>query len=126
MTRLLLDTHIAIWLEVSPEKIAPDARAAIETANDVVISVIVPWEITLLRGRKRVAPGLPLIGIEAPSRHGPLLPVTAEHVAALAALPWHHRDPFDRMLVAQALADGMVIVSADRAIRAYDVPVLPA
>jgi PIN domain nuclease of toxin-antitoxin system len=124
--RLLLDTHVAIWLETGSARLRGSLRERLTQADDLTLSVVVPWEMTLLRARRRIAPDIPLIGVEEPARHGPVLPVTAVHITVLATLPWHHADPFDRMLIAQAQAEGLVIVTADRAIRAYDVAVLPA
>lgn len=119
--QLLLDTHAAIWLETGAERLSDSVRAQLAAADQLLLSVVVPWEMTLLRARGRIAPATPLIGVDVPFRHGPMLPVTDRHVAALAALPWHHRDPFDRMLVAQAQAEGLALLTRDAAFDAYDV-----
>ncbi len=123
--RLLLDTNSWIWLSTGSRHLSQAARAQIADAEDVMVSLVVAWEISIAQalGRLREVPVLPL---DAVSARFPVLPILPHHIALLPQLPLHHRDPFDRMLVAQAQAEGMVIVTADRAIRAYDVAVLPA
>ena len=123
--RLLLDTHAYVWLRDRPHKLSAGTRDAIGKAERLVLSVVSPWEIM---GKRlgRADPGLPA-ALEEPEPDGfEMLPVLPRHLVLCRALPPHHRDPFDRMLVAQALAEELVIVTADRAISAYDVAVLPA
>jgi PIN domain nuclease of toxin-antitoxin system len=126
--RLLLDTQILLWSLDQTHRIPPIARDAIEAPENVVfVSAAVIWEIAIKTslGRLQIPardlrrlPGL----IEASGFDE--LPVLARHAAGVHTLPWHHRDPFDRLLIAQARDEGLMLVTADPAIRAYDVPVL--
>lgn len=98
------------------------AELLADSANDVLLSAAVVWEVAVKRSLgKLVAPdafaGLLLDAGAA------ALPITVEHAQAVDSLPWHHRDPFDRILVAQAMLEGAVVVSADPAVRAYGVEV---
>lgn len=128
--RLLLDTHAFLWAASSPEKLAENACAAIvDAANEVFVSAAVAWEI----GIKSALGKITLPGDAAswfPARVRALrfqtLPITAEHGIAVASLPGAHRDPFDRILIAQAQLEGMVLVSRDPVMREYAVNVLPA
>jgi PIN domain nuclease of toxin-antitoxin system len=122
---LLLDTHAYVWLRDRPSKLRASTRSSIEGAARLLLSVVSPWEIMNKR-LGRSDPGLPPELEEAEPDGFEILPVLARHLERYRKLPAHHRDPFDRMLIAQAQADGLVIVTADRAIRAYDVAVLPA
>jgi len=124
--RLLLDTHVALWFFDDPLRIDTGARAAIEsTENSIFVSAASVWEWALKRAAARAsAPGdLP----EGASRAGfAELPVTWRHGQVAASLPLVHRDPFDRMLVAQAQAERMVLVTRDRDIPRYDVSTMAA
>jgi PIN domain nuclease of toxin-antitoxin system len=123
---LLLDAHAVLWSLGNPEELAPGARSAIEDpANDVVASAASIWELEIKRasGRLRfafeLAEGLEDLGIS-------VVPITAADASLAARLPAHHRDPFDRMLVAQAGRLGAVVVTRDAAFDRYDVDVLTA
>jgi PIN domain nuclease of toxin-antitoxin system len=122
--RLLLDTHAFIWAARDPARLSARAAAAIEDAdNDVFVSAVSAWEIAIKRARGRLRfpdvdePMLAALRIVE-------LPIRLRHAAAIGTLPDHHRDPFDRMLLAQARADDLTIVSHDRAFTDYDAPVL--
>lgn len=123
---LLLDAHTLLWwLADDPQLDATAARSIADPANDVLVSAASVWEIEAKRvaGRLRApAELLDAIGLTGMDT----LPVTALDAVTAAALPMHHGDPFDRMLVAQAQRLDALIVSRDRALRAYDVDVLPA
>lgn len=122
---MLLDTHVWVWMRLEPHRISRGATDAINAAKQIVVSVVSAWEIVTDRRVRGLASRLDLPLDEATAGF-PVLPIMPAHVATMAAMPWHHRDPFDRMLVAQAQAEGLVLVTADRRIRAYDVAVLPA
>ena len=122
---LLLDTHVFLWwIDDAPElgRAARDAIADPEAL--VLISAASAWEIALKAalGRIRIHPDDVGRGIDESGFTE--LPVRAEHGLAAGALPPHHRDPFDRMLVAQARHEGLTLVTRDRRIEPYDVKVL--
>ena len=122
--KLLLDTHAALWWLSGDERFGSDAeRQLTDATNQILLSAAVVWEVAITRslGKLDAPPDLVPTLLEG----GALpLPITLEHVAAVEALPPHHRDPFDRMLLAQAGAERAAIVSADTAFGDYDVPVV--
>ena len=119
--RLLLDTHALIWTAAEPARLSDRAAAVIrDPDNDVYVSSVSGWEISIKRARGRlVFPDIDQAMLDALRLIE--LPVTLRHAAEVATLPDHHRDPFDRMLVAQARADHLTVVSRDRALDAYAV-----
>lgn len=120
--RLLLDTQLLLWAAYTPERLSPAARALIEDfGNDLVFSPASLWEVVIKRalGRPdfRVDPRLLRRGLV---ENGYLeLPITGDHALAVDLLPPSHKDPFDRLLVAQALAEGLSFVTADARLSAY-------
>jgi PIN domain nuclease of toxin-antitoxin system len=119
--KLLLDTHAALWWLADDARVGRDAeRQLSDETNPVLLSAAVIWEVAIKRslGKLRAPPDLAptLLGAGAQP-----LPVTLDHAAAVEGLPWHHRDPFDRLLVAQALAEGAAIISQDDRLRPYGV-----
>lgn len=117
--RLLLDTHVLIWWRDDSPGLPPRVRAAIsDIANDIVVSVATLWEIVIKRasGKLRFADDLRQVIEEEAFA---LLPIAFPHLQALDGLPLLHRDPFDRLLLAQAIAEGIPLVSGDRALRPY-------
>jgi PIN domain nuclease of toxin-antitoxin system len=124
--KLLLDTHTVVWAVTEPERVAPEALRLIESSeNQVFVSVVSPWELAIKLSRRRIE--LPEI-FHATLRDGQfsLLPVEIRHTEAVASLPHLHRDPFDRMLIAQAQVEGLTLVTSDREIRRYPVAIFPA
>ena len=122
--KLLLDTHAALWFLAGDERLGEQARQhLLDDANPALVSAAVAWEIAIKRSLgKLVAPENALHAlIEAGARP---LPVTIEHADEVERLPWHHRDPFDRMLVAQARIEGAALVTRDPALRAYGVSLI--
>jgi PIN domain nuclease of toxin-antitoxin system len=117
-----------LWTLFEKDRLSTQARTAIETEeNEVYVSIISPWELAIKRARHPpiVVPPRDLHpSIE--EQQFKLLSVEWHHVASLVSLPLHHRDPFDRMLMAQAVADGMTIVTNDRKMRRYSVSLMPA
>lgn len=123
---LLLDTHVVLWALAEPAKLARPARSALEDAqNEVLVSVVSAWEIAIKRALGRLdAPD----DLEAAIRMQGFAPfhLTFHHAAQAGRLPPHHRDPFDRMLIAQAQAEGLVLVTRDANIPLYGVHTLAA
>jgi PIN domain nuclease of toxin-antitoxin system len=123
--RLLLDTQIFLWSLDQTRRIPASAREVIEApANSVFVSAAVIWEIAIKASLGRlVMPAAALRRLpDLVDAYGfDELPVLARHAAAVHALPWHHRDPFDRLLVAQAREEALTLVTVDPAMRAYDV-----
>lgn len=124
--KLLLDANAFIWAYARPTELSSAARRALtDVANDRLVSMASLWEIAIKMsiGKLDFAENLAqaLDDIAATS-----LPITLVHVARVRSLPFHHRDPFDRMMIAQAMEEGLTIVTRDRRVAAYGVPVLMA
>ena len=126
MQRLLLDTHVFLWWLADAPDLAEAARRAIgDERNAVYVSAATGWEIAINRaaGKLRAPENLDALVEEGGFTH---LPITFFHGEQAGALPMHHRDPFDRMLVAQAQAEGLVIVTRDKHIPMYGIRTLAA
>lgn len=124
--RLLLDTQVVIWLIEGEPRLPAYARGVIEDpTSDITLSVASLWEIAIKFGRRRPdfrhAPGV--IRAAAQRAGWKELPIRAEHVIDVANLPAIHGDPFDRLLVAQARVEGLVLLSADATLLGYGDPV---
>ncbi len=120
----MLDTHAFLWLVVSPERISPTVLDTLESlGNDVYVSAASVWEIAQKRAAKKlVFDGEIAVAME---RHDfRELPMRGVHCEVAAMLPRHHKDPFDRLLIAQARVEGLILVTHDEAIARYDVPIL--
>ena len=123
--RLLLDTHVALWAITDHPRLPASIRALIaDPANTIVVSAASLWEIAIKHGLARGGPNdMPLSGDQALSFFRQagyqLLAIAPEHVIAVEQLPAHHTDPFDRLLVAQALSEPLRLVSHDPAIARY-------
>ena len=123
---LLLDAHAVLWWLADDPTLHPDARSAIaDPANDVLVSVASIWEISIKRalGKLTSPPGLTDAVVGAGFD---VLPITGDDAERAGSLPPHHRDPFDRMLVAQSERVDAVVVSRDTAFAAYGIDRLPA
>jgi PIN domain nuclease of toxin-antitoxin system len=123
--RLLLDTHALIWLMTDDVRLGAETREIIvDPANDVFVSIVSFWEMAVkMRAGKLSTVGMGTV-MEAVTAHGiNLLALEPHHVTALLKLPVHadHRDPFDHQLIAQAIADRLVFVTADRNAHRYEV-----
>jgi PIN domain nuclease of toxin-antitoxin system len=117
--RILIDTHIFLWWDRKLRRISRPLRAAIEDeVNDVFVSAASVWEIAIKRAIGKLSFGRPIV--DAASALGfEILPVTGAHAEHAGGLPRHHNDPFDRVIIAQASLDGLVLGTQDPAMRAY-------
>lgn len=121
--RLLLDTHVVLWWGEGDVLPAGVKRQLVDPSNEVLLSAVVTWEVAIktavgkLQPNERFRQEVAAFGFVS-------LPVTSDHAWGVRDLPLHHHDPFDRLLVAQARAEGATLVSADERLHEYDVPVL--
>jgi PIN domain nuclease of toxin-antitoxin system len=122
--KLLLDTHAALWWLADDDRIGEEViRHLTDDTNQVLISAVVVWEVAIKRSLGK---------LDAPADLAPTLlgagaqplPVTLDHAAAVEKLPWRLRDPFDRLLVAQALTEDAAIVSRDEPLSEYGVAIV--
>ena len=119
--KLLLDTHAALWFLGGDARLGDSAKRQLtDDTNRVLLSAAVVWEVAIKRSVGK---------LDVPEEYVALLlgagvqalPVTVDHAAAVEGLPWHQRDPFDRMLVAQASIEGAALVSHEDTLRQYGV-----
>lgn len=123
--KLLLDTHALLWALATPGKLPAAARAAVQAAeNDVFASVASAWEIAIKVALRRLEFDVPSMENTLAASGIQTLGISLQHTARVAELPPLHGDPFDRMLVAQALCESMTLVSGDREIAKYGVRLL--
>ncbi len=115
---VLLDTHVILWWQCDDRRLGRAAREAIASADIVWVSTVSAWEVAIKCALGRLRLDEPFAALIAADDFTEL-PIRLAHVASLEALPPHHSDPFDRMLVAQALAERATIVSHDRALESY-------
>ena len=121
--RLLLDTHVFLWWRDDSRKLRANARHAIADAQIVFVSAATAWEaaIKAALGRLQIPDTIEAGVIESGFEK---LPISFSHAESAAHLPSHHADPFDRMLVAQARAEGLTLVTHDRRLAAYAIEIL--
>lgn len=121
--RYLLDTHTFVWMAASPERLGTGARERIEApAAELHLSVASVWEMAIKAslGKLKLPDRLPaFLEEQLAATRTSLLPIRSEHALRVETLPWHHRDPFDRLLVAQAAFEDLTLLSRDAAFDAY-------
>jgi PIN domain nuclease of toxin-antitoxin system len=126
--KLLLDTHAFIWWATKPEKLSSKVQGLFaDASNSLLLSVVSIWEIQIKSQLGKLQLNLPLRElVEAQQRVNGLwvLAIELEHVLALDSLPAHHKDPFDRLLIAQAAVEDASLVSKDNAFANYEVKLL--
>jgi len=123
---LLLDTHVLLWwLDASPSLSQTAGEAISDVSNLVFVSAAVVWEIRIKQGLGKIIIPRDFRRVleQQPFEK---LPVTVDHAHAVGGLPSHHRDPFDRILIAQAKVEGLTIATHDSIFHQYDVPILEA
>jgi PIN domain nuclease of toxin-antitoxin system len=121
--RLLLDTHVFLWWRDASEHIGDEARRAIAGADVVFVSAASAWEVAIKVALGKLDIPGPLESAVAESDFEQL-PITFGHAATLAGLATHHGDPFDRMLIAQALSEGLTIVTRDQKLAPYGAQII--
>ena len=122
--KLVLDTHAALWWLADDDRIGQSVeRHLTDETNQVLLSAVVVWEIAIKRSLGKLDAPDDLVETLLGAGAHPL-PVTLDHAATVETLPWHHRDPFDRLLVAQALTEGAAIVSRDAPLSEYGVVIV--
>jgi PIN domain nuclease of toxin-antitoxin system len=120
--RLLLDTHAFLWWDLNDAHLPEALRSAIASPfNQVFVSAVTAWEIAIKRGTGKLIFGAAAAAAIDGHDFRPL-PITVEHAELAGVLPQLHRDPFDRLLVAQAQLEGMVLATVDEQILRYQVP----
>jgi PIN domain nuclease of toxin-antitoxin system len=126
--KLLLDTHALLWFLREPEKLPRQVLEEVEAAGATAfVSVATLWEIAIKVSLKKLY--LPkeydeLFPQSVPDSGLSLLGIEPSHIAVVSRLPWHHRDPFDRLLIAQAQVEGLTLVTCDSEFSAYGIPLL--
>lgn len=126
--RLLLDTHIILWALAEDDRLPPGVKRAIEDpSNHRAVSIASYWELTIKRSLGKLDTTVGLGEIAARVRddlRARVLPVRVEHLLTLERLPWHHRDPFDRLILAQAETEGFTVATVDACFDTYGLPIL--
>jgi PIN domain nuclease of toxin-antitoxin system len=125
---LLLDTHSFIWWADEPEKLSEQALQALEDENNqLLLSIVSIWEIQIKVQLGKMKLNLPLKDLlesQEQTNNLEILPLPKEHIFALDSLPFHHKDPFDRLLVAQGIIENTTSISADSKLSTYAVTLL--
>jgi PIN domain nuclease of toxin-antitoxin system len=124
--KLLLDTHLLLWAAGTPEKLSPDARALINAPeNELFFSPVSLWEVAIKRGlgREDFQVDTRLLRRGLLDNGYSELPIGSEHAVEIENLPTIHRDPFDRMLIAQAMVEGITLFTADSLLTQYSGPI---
>lgn len=122
--RLLLDTHVVLWAATGSPRLSPEIQTILKsTANTLLVSAVTHWEISLKHSLARPDFDVDLAALRVGLQENGYieLPVVAEHAVVLGGLPDLHKDPFDRMLIAQALCEGLTLMTADAQVLQYPV-----
>ena len=120
---LLLDSNIVVWLDQKPQRIPDSVLSRLESAPRVFLSAVTAWELAIKQSLGSLILVRPVSDL-IHTHHMIELPVTIRHGEAVGNLPLHHRDPFDRLLVAQAIVEGLILVTSERQLLKYGVPIL--
>lgn len=122
----LVDTHVLLWWFDDPAKLSDEARSVIANGkNTVFVSAVNAWEIAIKKALGKLEAPDNLEEVIADSRFSSL-PITIAHALAISQLPFHHNDPFDRLLVAQATVEGLTLITRDDVLKMYGIPFIEA
>ncbi|HCA86489.1 MAG TPA: PIN domain nuclease [Streptomyces sp.] len=121
--RLLLDTHVVLWWLADNPELSGELKDTLDREADAYVSAVSPWEIAIKQSIGKLR-GPDDLAERVRDSEFNRLPVTAAHAVRAGRLPMHHKDPFDRMLVAQAQAEGLTLVTRDKWVQQYGVPLL--
>jgi PIN domain nuclease of toxin-antitoxin system len=126
--KVVIDTHVFLWAISNPDRLSSRAQEIIrDERNDVLLSMASAWEITVKSSLGKLdvpRPAVEFVHRQLAKHRIGLLPLQFSHLSALEGLPWHHRDPFDRLLVAQCLDEGASLITVDVQLRRYGVEIL--
>ncbi|MGB3850485.1 MAG: type II toxin-antitoxin system VapC family toxin [Tunicatimonas sp.] len=125
--RCLLDTQAIIWMLENDPKLSKGASLVIKDAqNELYASIVSLWEMTIKRslGKLNIRPSLDDVQLELRRIQIPILPIEMSHLKKLQGLAYHHKDPFDRLLISQALAESLTLISSDGEFKKYAIKVL--
>lgn len=127
MKNYLLDTHVVLWFAEYSDKLSDNAYKAIQDPkSNIYVSIVSAWEIAIKLGSEKlnIKGGLPEFYRMTDSNGFITLPIEREYLLRLKHLPYKHKDPFDRMLIATAMTERMTLITADEKIHKYELPVL--
>ncbi len=126
--KLLLDTHAFLWLNDDSERLSKTVKDLCSSgAHEFYLSMASPWEMQIKSQLEKLSLAMPieeLVNKNQVENNIKILPIDLSHISYLEHLPPHHKDPFDRIIIAQAIVEGMTIVSVDQAFSAYSVPIV--
>ena len=126
--KVLLDTHVFIWLDTQPEKLSKRALDVCQdTDNQLYLSMASIWEMQIkvqLGKLKLKIPIADMLTVQQQENDLNVLNIALTHIYQLQALPFHHNDPFDRLIIAQSVLENMTLISVDEKFKSYDLPVL--
>lgn len=119
----LFDSHVLLWFDGEPQRLAGMLLKGMLPRSNVFVSVATAWELGIKLASNKLNLRVPVSKMV--QAYGfKELSITFQHVEVAAALPFHHRDPFDRLLIAQALVEGLVLVTSDKKLAQYGVPIV--
>ncbi len=124
--RLLLDTHVLIWSVSAPEQLSDELQAIIrDPGNDLFVSLVSLWEVIIKLRVGKLRLRLEELDRTMDQQDITRLPLMHHHLAQVEGLPMHHGDPFDHLLIAQAICEDLILVTRDREMAAYPVRLMP-
>lgn len=121
---LLLDTHVVLWWLTDDDALDPAIKSRLDVDSEIFVSAATVWEVGVKQALGKLT-GEGSLAEQVRDSGFSVLPISADHAIAASGLPLHHRDPFDRILIGQALVEGLTVMTRDRAFSAYGLPVDP-